>query len=357
MKYKVLSSSDVKVVLELELVENEVLWAVLEEIFEKEGVFPFHKPRVEETEPGKFKVSFPPKPSIKVPNYKELVMESPDVPEVQEKELDMAFNMMVHNFAESTPVDRVAKKGDMLVLTLIGTDEAGNPQVKAENQRFFMGIGMLLPKIEGHFIGLKEGEKTEFDDEVRGMKLHFVATVNEVHELKLPDVNQAFAAKVMNDKKSTLDDVKKSISLDMLDERKMAARRQMQDKLMKQLVEGSSVELSQEIVDGEIELTKQHLQQKAEEKGLKVDEMFSPEDLEKRAKYNLTLGLALDEILKDPVFSVSDEELMGFIEKELEGQSPENQVKVHEELKKNPSLLANMRRERQMQKFFKVILG
>jgi trigger factor len=124
-----------------------------------------------------------------------------------------------------------------------------------------LGQERLIPGFEGHVLGLKPGESTEFDitfpadygeAELAGRLAHFAVDLKELREKVLPPIDDEFARSIgsFDDLANLRTEVKARLERNALDK----ARHEFSDKIIEYAVANAELDLPDVLVDQEVEV-------------------------------------------------------------------------------------------------------
>jgi trigger factor len=230
--------------------------------------------------------------------------------------------------AEKKSVERGAKKDDEVVISFKGTDTKGEPIKGADGKDYplVLGSDTFIPGFEDNIIGLKSGDKKEFtltfpkDYGVKALankKVTFAVTVAQVNELTPAKIDDNFASKVGPFK--TVAELKTDIKKQLELERSNQAERQLENEIIQEIVDKSSVELPESLIEEQIERLKTEVRQNLTYRGQTwqemleaegtTDEQYTKDFLRPEAERRVKTGLILAEISIEEKLDISPEEL------------------------------------------------
>lgn len=243
----------------LEILMPEALEkAVAQESLEQGGI-----PHVEivTKEPVVFKATVPLMPKVVLDAYREIrhPRESVDVSEEQLKE---TLEHLRWELAPWEPVERPVALEDRVTLdvrAVVDGREVTNQKgvvymARADNPNPVAGFAQEL-------VGIEHGQSKEFsiafpegyeDAGLVGKDCSYSVAVHEVKEKKLPDLDDEFA-KGVGQGFDTLEALQEDIRNGIRTQEEAAAKRRYEDAVIEQLVNRTTVELSDLIVDHEVE--------------------------------------------------------------------------------------------------------
>lgn len=246
---------------------------------------------------------------------------------VTDKEVDVVIEDLRARSAERHEVERAAKDGDELVMDFTGLDAKTKEPIDGaagKDYPLVVGSNTFIPGFEPELIGLKSGEEKSFvvtfpkdygAADLQNKKVSFTVQVKKVNEVSLPEVNDAFAAKLGP---KTVADLKTDIRAQLEAEKANQAERMLENDLLGALAEKSKLDVPTVLVEEEVERMlaeeKQNLlyrgqtwQEHLEAEG-KTEEEHRAEHT-KQAEIRVKSGLVLGEVAQAEGIDVSEEEL------------------------------------------------
>jgi trigger factor len=226
------------------------------------GVNPVGDPKLdlsdlpEQGKPLRFSIEVAIRPQAELGEYRGLEV-GREEPEVPEEAVETELNRLREGFARLNPVDREAKRGDVVVIDYEGRID-GEPFEGGTAQDYLLelGEGRVLPELEQALEGAKGGETRRatvpFPDdypaeEVAGKSAEFEVQVKEVREKELPELNDDFASEASEF--DTLAELRESISdqVRQILDRQIAER--FREAALDAAVEKAKVELPEPVVE------------------------------------------------------------------------------------------------------------
>lgn len=196
---------------------------------------------------------------IKLADYKKTKLTKPKI-EISIKEVNDVLGSLVERAAERKESDRPSKEGDELIVDFAGHDKGGPiANTDGKDVPVILGSGNFVPGFETALVGLKAGEKKDFEVTfpadygaklMQNRQVTFTAEVKKVTELVEPKLDDDFAKKVGPFK--TLSELKADIKKQLKAEKETQAARQYENDLVLKLTEKSVVEVPKKMVDEQI---------------------------------------------------------------------------------------------------------
>ncbi|MCH7225836.1 trigger factor [Haloferula sp. A504] len=297
-------------------------------------------------------------PEIDLPQYKGISVRIPPV-DLTDAELDQQIEQMRERFADYADIeDRGAAEGDLAVIDYSSTldgrplEEALDKQVGylAGREGFWLKIDeeSFLPGFALQLVGAKPGDEKEItvtipDDfpvaEIRGKELVFAVSVKELKAVRLPELDDDFAAKLGAE---SFDKLKEMIG----EQAAMEKRRRIDDLKVNQVVEHFNslvdFELPEDLVRQETQSQADSLVQRGVQSGMSEEEIAAQQQeifatAGMQARTNLKTNFILQEVAHAEGIEVSDQELVQHLARVAQSRN-ENPKKVIKEMQRQGRL-------------------
>ena len=279
-----------------------------------------------------FSITVDKAPTFELGKYKglEIKLDS-KTPSVTVDEIEARKNQIVNQMSTLVSVEGALKNGQTSVIDFVGSvDGVEFEGGKAENYELIIGSGMFIPGFEEQMVGMEKGEirivKVKFPDEytpeLAGKDADFKVTLHDIKERKAPELNDELAKKYGEGKGlslNTVEDLNKQLREEIYREKERRVIEEITDKLANALCENTKVDLSDKIVEDEVNYQLEAYENQAKQFGMELEMMVSmmgagsleglKEKLRNEAKKQLSLQLILDKVIKTENITVSDEEL------------------------------------------------
>ena len=266
-------------------------------------------------------------PPVKLGDYKKLKAK-PQAVKVETKDVDEIIERMQQNFVDKTEVKRAAQEGDEAIIDFVGKkDGVAFDGGSAKDFALKLGGGQFIPGFEEGVVGHKAGETFDLElefpkdyhaENLAGAKVVFSVTLHKVNELKLPELNDEFAAKCgpFTDVKELKADIKREITA----QKEREAKEKLKDELVAELADSSKVALPELLIDDQLRSIEQDLMQNLSYRGLTMDSYLKTQGFKDKADWQkkearpaaekrVKAGLVLAELSKELGVEVSHEEL------------------------------------------------
>jgi trigger factor len=365
-------------------VREEVVEAMVPEVMrqalEDKSIDPIDNPDVEVLElergrPARFKATVSVMPEVTLADIATL---QPDLHghEVTEDMVKRRLEDLREPMAEITPVEREARLGDIAVIDV--EVEVDGEVIESETQKAMeaeLKEGVLLPELlavlPGTFVNeTREAEvtfpETYSDPKLAGNNATIRVTLRGVKEKVLPPLDDALAKVLSKDAHDNVESYRESVRQELEESVRAMERREREQEVVRALVEASSVDVPQALVDRELTSQLESMERSLSRQGLKLeryleylgktlDEWMAEQrpDAEARLKIDLVLG----EFAKREQLDPSEEETIAFLEEQA-SQDDELKSQVAE-LKKSRSarsyFASSLRRRRVLERLVEVV--
>jgi trigger factor len=155
-------------------------------------------------------------------------------------------------------------------------------------------------------------------EDLAGQPVVFKCTVHEVKAKQLPELTDEFVASLKKEGIDTVDAFKEDVIHTLKHEKEHEAEHAFEDAVLSQVVEASSVEIPQVMIDEETNVLFEDFKRRLEQQNYNMelysaltgqDEAFLREQMSKDADRKVRLRLVLDAIAKAENFEMSPEDL------------------------------------------------
>ncbi len=271
-------------------------------------------------------------PAVKLGDYKKLKA-SVDKVTVDDKEVDEIIERMRQSFATKEEVKREAKDGDEVLIDFVGKkDGVAFDGGTAKDYSLTLGAHQFIPGFEEGIVGHKAGDKFDLDlefpadyhaKELAGAKVVFSVTLNAIKELKLPAVDDEFAAKA--GPFTSVDELNADIKREIAAQKERESGEKLKDQLLEELVKVSTVPTPEILVQDQMHSIEQDFSQNLLYQGLTLDSYISSKGFKDEADWRekevkpaairrVEAALVLGELSKVEQITATNEELEAHIE-------------------------------------------
>ena len=367
-------------VLREEVVETMVPEVVRQALDEK-SIDPIDNPDVEVLElergrPARLKATISVMPEVRLGDVTKLNVEPPDhTHEVTDEMLERRLADLREPMAEITPVEREVRTGDIAVIDI--EVEAGGQVVESETRKSTeaeVKEGVLLPELiavlPGTFVGETREANVSFPEsysnpQLAGKDATIRVTVRGVKEKVLPPLDDELVKSLTSGKQETVEAYKQAVREELEESAHAVEKMDRESAVVKALVDASSVEVPEALVDRELTSELESLERSLNRQGMKLDRYFQylgrsidewiaaqRPDAEARLKIDLVLA----EYARREGLEPSEEDVAKFLEEQA-GSDDELKGQVTE-LKRSPTatryFASRLRRRRVLDQLLQV---
>ena len=281
-------------------------------------------PELQATGPYKYDATVEIPPEIDDFDYKGLALEK-TLYAASDGEVQAQLAMFQKNLAEKKPIEaeRALKADDFALIDYEGAKD-GQPfeeTAKTENYTLKIGTGQITPDFDTALIGMKKGETREFpitfpddyfNEKLKGLEIQFTATVNDIMEEVLPEIDDELAKKM--GPFQSLDDLKGKIMENLEAGYKKRTEQELAEQVFKALIEKTEFELPEAMVNMELEGILNEAQQSFAQHNVDMEQLgMTPDSL--REKYRETAEnqvrrhLLLNKLVEQESIELADDDL------------------------------------------------
>src|SRR5882672_3438961 len=259
------------------VVREEVVEAMVPEVLrqalEEKAISPIDSPDVEILElergrPARLKATISVMPEV-------------TLPDVTEEMLERRLEDVRQPMAEITPVEREARLGDIAIIDV--EVEVDGEVIESETQKAMeaeLKEGVLLPELlavlPGTFVDETREAKVNFpetysDPKLAGKNGTIRVTLRGVKEKILPPLDDALAKILSEGKHETVESYRESVRQELEESVRAMEKLEREQEVVRALVEASSVEVPQTLVDRELTSQLESMERTLNRQGLKLE--------------------------------------------------------------------------------------
>ena len=270
-------------------------------------------------------------PEVKLGDYKKLKAKKVAV-NVNKKEIDEVIERIQKGLSEKKEVKRAAKIGDETVIDFVGKkDGEAFHGGTGKDYPLVLGSNSFIPGFEDALVGLKAGDTKDVKlafpkdyhvKDLAGQDVVFEVTVKKVNSVKLPALDDKFAAKA--GPFTSMEDLRSDIKAEITAQAERRAKDDLKDELVKQLVAKSIVSVPSVLRDDQIRSLEQDLRQNLMYRGRTLEQYFDEKGYADRdawvkaeandaADARIKAGLVLAQLSKELKIEATADELAAHI--------------------------------------------
>jgi trigger factor len=181
--------------------------------------------------------------------------------------------------------------------------------------------------MDAHILGMQAGESKTFtttiaedysNEKLAGKEAQYTTTLHKVEFKELPELDDALAAQVSNDEYQTLEDLRKAVSDNLLENKQRHIRDELRETIMNAVIEQSHFTIHPVMIQEETEEMVHQFSHVLEQQHMSMDQYLMllkktreeyQKELEPDAEKRVKRQLVLDEVIKKEKISVAPEEV------------------------------------------------
>jgi len=264
---------------------NNLLPQAYEKALKEQELEPIASPTIEitQTEPVIFKATVSLKPVVELGDYKSIKLK-PEPPDSITEELNTTLEQLCRQHGSWEPAERPAAFDDLVTID-VDSQVEGKPFIQQEGVQYQLLKNQAAPApgFAEKLVGMRGGEEKEFklplpadyaQKELAGKEASFKIKMNEVKQLKLPELNDDFAAAV-NPEFKTFDGLKERLSANLKLMAEDRARMEFEEKVVDAAVDLSQVDFPPILVETEIDRTLEQQVRQLQANNMPMEEYLS----------------------------------------------------------------------------------
>jgi trigger factor len=331
---------------------------VIRRALEEKSIDPIDNPDVEVLElergrPARLKATISVMPEVQLADATRLKPETQPI-EVTDEMLERRLEDLREPLAEITPVEREVRPGDIAIIDV--EVEADGAVVESESRKSMeaeLKDGVLLPELlealPGAWVDETRAATVKFPDtyseeKLAGKEATIHVTVRGVKEKIVPPLDDALAKTLSNGAQETAEAYRAAVRAQLEESAEAMAKMDREQAMVRALVDGSSVEVPEALVDRELTSELESLERSLNRQGLKLDRYleYTGKTLDQwmaaqrpEAEARLKVDLVLGEFARRENLDPSEEDVTTFLEEQAaKDDELKDQVAT---LKKSPS--------------------
>ncbi len=267
------------------------------------------------------------RPEIKLGKYKDLDVKK-DAIKVTKKEIEESINHMREHYKENIIKEGNVETGNIAIIDFEGfKDGVAFEGGKGENYSLEIGSNTFIPGFEDQIIGMKAGEEKDINvtfpkdyhsDDLKGQEVVFKVKVNEVKEVKIPELNKEFFDDLGMEGIDSKESLEKQVKENIMAGKKAKVEDKYIEDLLNEIAKTTEVDIPDTMINDEEERMVDQFAEHLSMQGISIEQFFKytnsnrealkdqyKDEAIKRIKYRLII----EEIIKSEKIEVSDEEI------------------------------------------------
>jgi len=297
---------------------------------------PLAKPEVEAPvfeigQPYHFSLKVPVITPVELGDYSSLHFEREEA-DVTSEEVEQELESLRNRQATWHEVERPADYGDRVTVDLKLTiedktisDLKDNPfELTQERHGLFTGM-------DEHIVGMQVGESKEFtttlptdytNQDLAGKEAHYAVTLYKIEVKEVPELDDELAKQVSNSQNETLEDLRKAISDNILENKKRRINDELREKVVNAVIEQAQITIHPLLIQEEAEEMLHQLSHLLEQQHMSLDQYLMMvrktreeylKEIQPEAEKRVKRELVLDAVAKKENIEVLPEELEGLL--------------------------------------------
>ncbi len=222
-------------------------------------------------------------PEVKLGKYTKLGVKKEKI-EVTKEEIEESILNMRNRYAENITKDGSIENGNIAIIDFDGyKDDVPFEGGKAENYSLEVGSNTFIPGFEEQLIGLKAGDEKDIKvtfpedyhaEELKGQDAIFKIKVNEVKEVKIPELDKEFFEDLgmegINDKES----LEKQVEENIKTHKETHAEDHYIDELLTKASENMEVNVPDAMVSEEVDRMIRQYEENLKMQGITLEQFY-----------------------------------------------------------------------------------
>jgi len=284
-------------------------------------------PVFEMGQPYHFSLKVPIITPVELSDYRSLHFDREEAV-VTSEEVEQELESLRNRQAVWEVVERPAQIGDRVTMDLkLTVDDESISDLKDNPFELTDERPGLFSGMDAHILGMQAGESKTFtttiaedysNEKLAGKEAQYTTTLHKVDFKELPELDDALAAQVSNDEYQTLEDLRKAVSDNLLENKQRHIRDELRETIMNAVIEQSHFTIHPVMIQEETEEMVHQFSHVLEQQHMSMDQYLMllkktreeyQKELEPDAEKRVKRQLVLDEVIKKEKISVAPEEV------------------------------------------------
>ena len=274
----------------------------------------------------KFEVSYEIYPEFSLAKMGSLSFKKP-VSKVTDQDIKKATDLVLKRYGKAEPIDEKSKEGNFVKIDFEGflngeKFEGG----EAQDYSLELGSKTMIPGFEEQIIGMKAAESKDIEvtfpddyqaENLKGQKVMFKIKMNEVSEVKLPNLDEEFFKSINMDVK-TKAEFEKKIEEQLQTDLKTNLKTKTKQRIFDAFESSNQIDIPQSMIISEANnLRNNTAQQMGLDIGKLEEDQFPIDNFKENALKRVRLGVLINKLIEENNISVDNDTL----KKEIEDKS------------------------------------
>ena len=274
----------------------------------------------------KFEVSYEIYPEFSLTQMGSLSFKKP-VSKVTDQDIKKATDLVLKRYGKAEPIDEKSKEGNFVKIDFEGflngeKFEGG----EAQDYSLELGSKTMIPGFEEQIVGMKAAESKDIEvtfpddyqaENLKGQKVMFKIKMNEVSEVKLPNLDEEFFKSINMDVK-TKAEFEKKIEEQLQTDLKTNLKTKTKQRIFDAFESSNQIDIPQSMIISEANnLRNNTAQQMGLDIGKLEEDQFPIDNFKENALKRVRLGVLINKLIEENNISVDNDTL----KKEIEDKS------------------------------------
>lgn len=272
------------------------------------------------------------KPVFKLGKYKNLDVKKEKVT-VTKEEIKEAIDNMREQYKENIVKEGTLENGDIAIIDFEGfKDGVAFEGGKGENYSLTIGSNTFIPGFEEQLIGMKTGEEKDINvtfpedyhaEELKGQPVVFKVKVNEIKEVKLPELDKDFFDDLGMEGIDSKESLEKQVKENIKARKDVEAENKYIEALFEEISKNTEIDIPDVMVDEEAHRMVHQFADQITMQGINIKDFYKltnsteddlKEEYKDEALKRVKNRLIIEEIIKQEKINVTDEEVDAKVE-------------------------------------------
>lgn len=263
-------------------------------------------------------------PEVKVGDFSKLKIETPTKETAKEADIEKIIDNLKKQKANFIEIDREARKDDFAEISFEGfLKKVRIDQMCSKNHPLVIGEGSLIPGFEDQLVGMKKGDKKEFKikfpkdyhgKEYAGKEAEFNVELLNLKEVKLPEVDEAFAKDFGQE---SVEELMSAIEKNLQSELDQKYKDEIENRVLDKILPLVVAEIPATMIDREVERMVEGYRAQLQGMGMNFETYLGSikktiddlkKDMRPAAERNVKIGLLLGKTIEDMKLDPQDKE-------------------------------------------------
>jgi len=311
---------------------DELISEVYRNALKEHDLTPISQPKAEIPtfeigQPYHFSLTVPILTPVELADYQSLHFEREEAT-VTSEEVDAELESLRNQLSTWEEVQRPVQYGDRIKADLkLTSDEQTLSDLKDNIFEITQERHGLFTGMDEHLVGMTAGESKSFtttipadytNEKLAGKEAHYEVVVHAVEEKKLPELDDAFAAKVSDGQHETLEDLSKVLSDNIVEKKKRQINSDLRDEVLDAIIDQSTFSIHPLLIEEEAEEMAHQFGHMLEHQHLNMDQYLKLvgksreeylEEIRPDAEKRVKRQLVLEEVSQREKITVEPEEI------------------------------------------------